>query len=400
MKQFSRHEFFDLVWSKPMTQLAKEFGLSDVALHKTCKRHRIPTPGLGYWAKVAAGKSVKRASFRDISDNSLNTVCIYPSHISSLPPEVKKVRDAELAKAKETKQKLDEAIPTRELHPCVERLKRKLETTQMQKCECAIVNDPKLFSVSISPANTARLIGILDALARQAESKGYKIESGEKALQFNVEEDGISVQVFEKRDKIPHVRTEKEQLQMEKWDEECARKRKLNQYIWEYERPKVPDWDHSLNGLLAIEIDKSLYHGDGIRRKFSDTKHQKLEDMIPDILVTVATCAAAIKARRLERERREIERAEEARLAEINRQKQRLEDKRVKSLEKYMSSWQKAADIRNFADAVEARMQSAKQDFPEVKEWLTWARSYADKIDILTDGLPILAQKKDLNYWD
>lgn len=29
-----REEFYDLAWSKPMTQLAKEFALSDVALHK------------------------------------------------------------------------------------------------------------------------------------------------------------------------------------------------------------------------------------------------------------------------------------------------------------------------------------------------------------------------------
>ena len=55
MKQLTRRELYDLVWSKPMTKLAKEFSLSDVALHKTCRRHRIPTPGLGYWAKVAAG---------------------------------------------------------------------------------------------------------------------------------------------------------------------------------------------------------------------------------------------------------------------------------------------------------------------------------------------------------
>lgn len=47
-------------WSKPMTHLAKEFALSDVALHKICKKHGIPNPPLGWWAKKAAGKAVKR----------------------------------------------------------------------------------------------------------------------------------------------------------------------------------------------------------------------------------------------------------------------------------------------------------------------------------------------------
>lgn len=39
-------EFYDLVWSNPMTKLAKDFGLSDVALLKLYRRHQIPTPPL------------------------------------------------------------------------------------------------------------------------------------------------------------------------------------------------------------------------------------------------------------------------------------------------------------------------------------------------------------------
>lgn len=53
---FTRKELYDLVWSKPMTKVAAELGVSDVALHKVCKKHRVPAPGRGYWAKLAAGK--------------------------------------------------------------------------------------------------------------------------------------------------------------------------------------------------------------------------------------------------------------------------------------------------------------------------------------------------------
>jgi len=41
-----------------MTLLAKEFAISDVALHKICKKHNIPNPPPGWWAKKAAGKDV------------------------------------------------------------------------------------------------------------------------------------------------------------------------------------------------------------------------------------------------------------------------------------------------------------------------------------------------------
>lgn len=34
---FTREQFYELVWSKPMTHLAKEFAISDVALHKICR---------------------------------------------------------------------------------------------------------------------------------------------------------------------------------------------------------------------------------------------------------------------------------------------------------------------------------------------------------------------------
>jgi hypothetical protein len=40
---FTREEFYELVWSKPMTHLATEFAISDVALHKICRKHGIPT---------------------------------------------------------------------------------------------------------------------------------------------------------------------------------------------------------------------------------------------------------------------------------------------------------------------------------------------------------------------
>lgn len=55
----TRAELHALVWDRPMTKLAAEHSLSDVALHKICRKHDVPTPPVGYWAKKAHGKSVK-----------------------------------------------------------------------------------------------------------------------------------------------------------------------------------------------------------------------------------------------------------------------------------------------------------------------------------------------------
>jgi len=49
-------ELEKLVWSKPATMLAKEFGLSDVMIGKRCKKLGVVKPKPGFWAKVDAGK--------------------------------------------------------------------------------------------------------------------------------------------------------------------------------------------------------------------------------------------------------------------------------------------------------------------------------------------------------
>jgi hypothetical protein len=43
-----RTQLYELVWSTPVTEVAKEFGISDVALAKRCRALRIPLPPRGY----------------------------------------------------------------------------------------------------------------------------------------------------------------------------------------------------------------------------------------------------------------------------------------------------------------------------------------------------------------
>ena len=41
----------ELVWSKPMTTLSKELGVSDNSIRKRCKKWNIPYPSKGYWLR-------------------------------------------------------------------------------------------------------------------------------------------------------------------------------------------------------------------------------------------------------------------------------------------------------------------------------------------------------------
>jgi hypothetical protein len=42
-----RSQLYELVWSKPVRDLAAEFGISDVALAKRCRALKIPVPPRG-----------------------------------------------------------------------------------------------------------------------------------------------------------------------------------------------------------------------------------------------------------------------------------------------------------------------------------------------------------------
>ena len=57
---YHRETLYQEVWAMPVTEVAKRYKVSDAAIHKVCKSLDIPTPPQGYWAKLRAGKPVKK----------------------------------------------------------------------------------------------------------------------------------------------------------------------------------------------------------------------------------------------------------------------------------------------------------------------------------------------------
>ena len=52
----SKDTLLALIWSKPSTEIAAEYGVSDSAIVKWCRFHGISKPGRGYWAKKRSQK--------------------------------------------------------------------------------------------------------------------------------------------------------------------------------------------------------------------------------------------------------------------------------------------------------------------------------------------------------
>src|SRR5262245_31040494 len=109
-KTVTRAELYEQVWTTPMSRLAMDYGVSDVALAKTCKRMNIPRPGRGYWARLAAGAKPKRPPLppRQRGQDEAVTLRFVENLIvpppRPKPPEVKVPRD--LRRAHEAIQQL------------------------------------------------------------------------------------------------------------------------------------------------------------------------------------------------------------------------------------------------------------------------------------------------------
>ncbi len=53
----TKEKLYEMLWEKPTSIVAKEFGVSDVAIAKWAKAYGIKKPPRGYWEKVYAGKA-------------------------------------------------------------------------------------------------------------------------------------------------------------------------------------------------------------------------------------------------------------------------------------------------------------------------------------------------------
>ena len=89
----TREELYELVWSEPATTLSERFRISDVALTKTCRRHRVPKPGRGHWQRVAAGQKVRRPRLPELgpAERELAVVTIGAGKPPVGSPEVQSV---------------------------------------------------------------------------------------------------------------------------------------------------------------------------------------------------------------------------------------------------------------------------------------------------------------------
>ncbi len=363
----SRKELYDLVWTQPVIKIAKDVGVSDVAVAKACRRHEIPLPGRGYWRLVEVGQCVERKPLPKVEYEEHITFTRCPE---SCLPASEASRAERLAKNRVT-------VPEEpdELHP----LSRQalITLSQAEPDERGLLVSQGTLDIKVSPKQLSRAIRIMDSLVKALEARGHKVEvtfDDEKKRDRRYEtprKDGTyaTIQrvsfpfgIEECADRAPHIPTKREERELAKG------------HRW-----NVPEHDYLPNGCLQLKIKDSFLWG--LRGHWSDGKKQRLEDLLNNFIAGLITAAEAVNERERERERERQRQMEEARRHHEEEQRRQEEEKRVDRLKDELRRWRQAGEIREYAGLL-AQAAGADPD-SSVHRWIEWIRTYADRLDPL-----------------
>lgn len=400
--ELTRDELFKQVWERPMTKVAADYCISDVALRKVCIKHRIPVPGRGYWAKKAAGKNVKCALFRAVTDPYINRIVIYRSPAPYLLEAVQMAKDAAKKRERSPENKIKAIAEPLNLHSRVAKTKKKLKQAKPSKTGLVATSGPEFFELEVGPESVERVITFLNAFVTAAEARQYRATTGILAQVFVVDNVPLNFKIAEKITRTKHDPTQAELAAIEMWEK--RQQRRSNSWArgnWT-QRPTPPEWDYVPNGSLQIIVNEELRYGySGLRRSFGDGKTQRIETLINAIFEAFATWSAAIKAKRIEDKRRERERKEKESRREEQQRRNALDCKRVEALSMDLDQRHQRRQILAYIAAVTAKLNTGNYEGPEeVREWIAWAKGYADRIDPLSDGMPRLLQFEDFDPWE
>lgn len=308
-RQLSRQELYDLVWQTPMSQLAKRFGLSDVGLKKMCRKHDIPTPPLGYWAKRVHGKRVFQPQLPATKGPQKLVLSVVP--LAAEQPELQAEQAKALERAAEFPPVQVPSDQPAKLHPVAVRTAKALRAAKVDQHGLKHVSEPGAVAVVVGNASVDRVLRIIHAFAAAAEKRSISLTEHPEGVQVLVEGTPVLWQLKETTDQIPHVPT-KEELN---WQARREADRAKYPYLYSSrsEGSVFRSWDQVPSGRLAMTLrDPSAprWGRKDLIGHWCDRRNKPLEDYLDQAMATLATSALAIRHRHAEEAEKERQRLE------------------------------------------------------------------------------------------
>lgn len=400
---FTRDQLHDLVWTKPVIRLAREFGLSDRGLAKACERFKIPRPGRGYWARLQHGQPARRVPLPKLEGDA-------PVEITITPEPHQKIGRPQLA---------DEppAIPIPEVladpHPMVVRTADSLRAAKPDKEGLAGPRAKQTLNVRVSPPCIDRATRICDALIKALQARGWSVRVEDPKEKERAPDRHYGYGHPPKPEMTPRrmfAVVDGEDVEFSVYERVARERRELTPA--EIKRKETnwrefrhPQWTYTPTGHLYIEIATTTRDHRGPHKWFDRGKHQTLDRRLAEFIAKATELAAAIKRERAaaEEARRQHEawlRERDEKLAAI-----REEDERLKHLMAEVDAWHGSQRIRAYIEAVRkylvAKHGTEIEPGSEAAEWIAWATAQADRPDPLVSPRPpsILDERKKWEAW-
>lgn len=327
MTIITREDLYEKVWSQPITHIAKEYGVSDSAIIKICKKMEVPRPGAGHWTKVECGKTVKKAKLPKLSKKGISEYKLSPHSGRVSDKFDDKTNDQLLIsfeKNEFNKIVVDEDVAAP--HSLIVKNQKSFRNSNTDDKFIIRPRAKKHFNLKVTEGTVDRALNIMDALLKAFELRGWKfhIEADhELKMYIVIQDEKIEFSISEKTNRIDHVITEKE-----KNDKASGR------YYW------APKWDYVPSGELTLKIENSYWLIS--RHTWKDGKIQRIEECLNKFCISAIELSEAIKVDRVKKEedeiRRKKEEAERYRLKELRD----MELKKREIFEKQVEAWEKA----------------------------------------------------------
>jgi hypothetical protein len=379
-QELTRRAMYDLVWSRPMTKVAEDLGISDVALKKICDKHRVPTPTRGYWAKRDAGKPTKQIQFHSTSDPQHEHIAIHGSR-NNLAPEIREVLEQERQRRKsKPKAALSAQVtPTvlpQDVHPSISATAKALRKAKPGADEVVGASGHGCCGIEVGAASLERTIAVLDSIARALDARGLKVEPIGNCMRVASPPDSLTFSLVERIEKRKHVPTMEELAEEEQLRKKQERDTRLG--IWSFNRERAyPESDFVRTGELCIQIKDEYVRG--LRRNWADGKRQTLESLVEDIAGGIFAYLAGVKARREEHERRQREWERRQRLAALARRREEREVKRSDFLKALVAISREADELKHFLARLQDGLPERRSD--ELARLLKWAEARLQRLE-------------------
>ncbi|RIV71571.1 hypothetical protein [Flagellimonas aequoris] len=351
-KQISREELYELVWSKPMVQVASLLKVKDHVLRAICRSNTIPLPQPGHWSKLRYGKSVERMDLPQ-HDYAGPIEFFIPGTGESQGPVFKDDHQKRIYELKHD-HTLNFKVPVklRVIHPLVKRTRVVLEQWEHShnfSRHRSYDGDEDILPIHTEAKLRPRALRLINTLIGVVEKMGHQLifEYGRCHVQMF----GQNVEIH-LRQKFNRVRTKDNNgYGMETW----VKTEKL-------EFMKGPSYD---------------------QKRWMDKKTIPLEESLPEIVAWIEkTCRYWCKLRQEQQKERHIKELEK--LREEERTRVLAEDRQqFDQLVNDAMDWKKANLLRDYVNALESTLNSDTGS-GITRAYIQWAREKIKSLDPLS----------------